>query len=179
MKNDENSVNLSRRDFFKELGMIGGGGVLLSAFPWLQSCSADDKVQIAKEKVRIGFIGTGSRGQYHLNNLKTVPYADVVALCDNYPPNLKAASVIYPQAKTYDDYRKVLEDHIGSSQTIDNAAFFPKPFFQCFWKNAGIIKPSARKKHIFRPEGIGNFLQMLFAFTIHDQSFSFRKRKID
>ena len=39
MKNDENSVNLSRRDFFKELGMIGGGGVLLSAFPWLQSCS--------------------------------------------------------------------------------------------------------------------------------------------
>ena len=26
MKNDENSVNLSRRDFFKELGMIGGGG---------------------------------------------------------------------------------------------------------------------------------------------------------
>ena len=52
MKNDENSVNLSRRDFFKELGMIGGGGVLLSAFPWLQSCSADDKVQIAKEKVR-------------------------------------------------------------------------------------------------------------------------------
>ena len=110
MKNDENSVNLSRRDFFKELGMIGGGGALLSAFPWLQSCSADDKVQIAKEKVRIGFIGTGSRGQYHLNNLKTVPYADVVALCDNYPPNLKAASVIYPQAKTYDDYRKVLED---------------------------------------------------------------------
>ena len=89
MKNDENSVNLSRRDFFKELGMIGGGGVLLSAFPWLQSCSADDKVQIAKEKVRIGFIGTGSRGQYHLNNLKTIPYADVVALCDNYPPHLK------------------------------------------------------------------------------------------
>ena len=67
-------------------------------------------MRIAKEKVRIGFIGTGSRGQYHLNNLKTVPYADVVALCDNYPPNLKAASVIYPQAKTYDDYRKVLED---------------------------------------------------------------------
>lgn len=50
MKNDENSVNLSRRDFFKELGMIGGGGALLSAFPWLQSCSADDKAQIAKEK---------------------------------------------------------------------------------------------------------------------------------
>ncbi len=110
MKNDENSVSLSRRDFFKELGMIGGGGALLSAFPWLQSCSADDKVQIAKEKVRIGFIGTGSRGQYHLNNLKTIPYADVVALCDNYPPHLKEASALYPKAKMYDDYRKLLED---------------------------------------------------------------------
>lgn len=110
MKNEENSVNLSRRDFFKELGMIGGGSALLSVFPWLQSCSPDDKAQIAKEKVRIGFIGTGSRGQYHLNNLKTIPFADVVALCDNYSPNLKAASALYPNAKTYDDYRKLLED---------------------------------------------------------------------
>jgi hypothetical protein len=33
MKNDENSVNLSRRDFFKELGMIGGG------FPRFPGCS--------------------------------------------------------------------------------------------------------------------------------------------
>ena len=70
MRNE--SVNISRRDFFKDLGMIGGGGVLLSAFPWLQSCSADDKVKLVKEKVRIGMIGTGSRGQYHLNNLKEV-----------------------------------------------------------------------------------------------------------
>ena len=77
-------------------------------FPGCTSCSADDKVQIAKEKVRIGFIGTGSRGQYHLNNLKTIPYADVVALCDNYPPHLKEASALYPKAKTYDDYRKLL-----------------------------------------------------------------------
>lgn len=110
MRNEDTSVNLSRRGFFKDLGMIGGGGMMLSAFPWLQSCSDDDKVHIAKEKVRIGFIGTGSRGQYHLNNLKTIPYADVVALCDNYPPHLKEASALYPNAKTYEDYRRLLED---------------------------------------------------------------------
>lgn len=109
MKNEDNTVNLSRRDFFKDLGMIGGGGMMLSAFPWLQSCSADDKAKVAKEKVRIGFIGTGSRGQYHLNNLKGIPTAEIVALCDNYAPNLKDASAIYPEAKTYDDYRKLLE----------------------------------------------------------------------
>ena len=108
------SVNISRRDFFKDLGMIGGGGVLLSAFPWLQSCSADDKVKLVKEKVRIGMIGTGSRGQYHLNNLKLIPQAEVIALCDNYAPHLDAASVIFPKAKIFEDYRRLLED-----KTID------------------------------------------------------------
>lgn len=109
MNNEDISAGLSRREFFKNIGMIGGGGLLLSSFPWLQSCSADDKKLVAKEKVRIGFIGTGSRGQYHLNNMKEIPNADVVALCDNYEPNLKAASAIYPKAKTFDDYRRVLE----------------------------------------------------------------------
>ncbi|MDO4755896.1 MAG: Gfo/Idh/MocA family oxidoreductase [Parabacteroides sp.] len=106
----DESLRISRRDFFKDLGMIGGGGALLSAFPWLQSCSADEKEQIAKEKVRLGVIGTGSRGQYHLNNLKLIPQADVVALCDNYAPHLEEASAIFPKAKTYDDYRKLLDD---------------------------------------------------------------------
>lgn len=110
MKGEDTSINLSRRGFFKDLGKIGSGGILLSAFPWLQSCSAEDKAAIAKEKIRIGFIGTGSRGQYHLNNLKTIPYAEVVALCDNYQPHLEEASHIYPQARTYGDYRKLLED---------------------------------------------------------------------
>lgn len=109
MKNEESSVNLSRRGFFKDLGVLGGSGMLLSAFPWLQSCSPDEKAQISKEKVRLGVIGTGSRGQYHLNNLLTIPYAEVVALCDNYEPHLKEASAIFPAATTYSDYRRLLE----------------------------------------------------------------------
>ena len=68
MKENEHSEGLSRRDFFKELGMIGGGSALLSAFPWLQSCSADDKAQMAKEKVRIGFIGTKQPTGFDLNS---------------------------------------------------------------------------------------------------------------
>lgn len=109
MKNEESSVNLSRRGFFKDLGAIGGGSMLLSAFPWLQACSAEEKQQISKEKVRLAVIGTGSRGQYHLNNLRSIPQAEVVALCDNYAPHLKEASAIFPAAKTYEDYRQVLD----------------------------------------------------------------------
>lgn len=104
-------VNLSRRNFVKDLGKIGGGGLLLSSIPWIQSCSDEEKKLISKEKVRIGLIGTGSRGQYHLNNLKNIPQADIVALCDNYEPNLKAASNIFPKAKLFDDYRKLLEQN--------------------------------------------------------------------
>ena len=111
MNNNNSTVDLSRRDFFKDLGKIGGGSALLAAFPWLQACSEDEKSQIVKEKVKIGFIGTGSRGQYHLNNLKNIPYANVVALCDNYEPNLKKAAELYPNAKLYSDYRKLLENN--------------------------------------------------------------------
>lgn len=109
MKNEENPASISRRGFFRDLGMIGGGGMMLSAFPWLQSCNAEDKVRIAKEKIKLAVIGTGSRGQYHLNNLLSIPTAEVVALCDNYAPHLKEASVIFPSAKIYDDYQRVLE----------------------------------------------------------------------
>ncbi len=111
MNNNNTTVDLSRRDFFKDLGKIGGGSALLAAFPWLQACSDAEKSQLVKEKVKIGFIGTGSRGQYHLNNLKHIPYADIVALCDNYEPNLKKAAELYPNARLYSDYRKLLENN--------------------------------------------------------------------
>lgn len=109
MEKEIKSVDFGRRDFIKGIGAIGGSGMLLSAFPWLQSCTAEEKKEIAGEKVRLGVIGTGSRGQYHLNNLLQIPHVEVVALCDNYPPHLKEAAAIYPKARTFDDYRKLLE----------------------------------------------------------------------
>jgi predicted dehydrogenase len=65
--------------------------------------------EIKNEKARVAILGTGSRGQYHILNLLRIPHAEIVALCDNYPPNLKAASDLCPKAKTYTDYRKMLE----------------------------------------------------------------------
>jgi predicted dehydrogenase len=104
----ENAI--SRRDFFRNMGSLGGGSLLLTTFPWLQSCSDEEKKHIAGgEKLKLGIIGTGSRGQYHMQNLLKIPYVEVVALCDNFEPHLKQAAAIYPQAKTYTDYQKVLE----------------------------------------------------------------------
>jgi predicted dehydrogenase len=106
---EKKQVDLSLRQFIKELGYIAGGTAILSSMPWLQSFTVEKAREINNEKARIGLIGTGSRGQYHIHNLLNIPHAEIVALCDNYPPNLKAASELCPSAKTYTDYKKLLE----------------------------------------------------------------------
>ncbi|MDR3309026.1 MAG: Gfo/Idh/MocA family oxidoreductase [Tannerella sp.] len=100
----------NRRDFVKTLGLGG----LTAMFPWLQSC-AKTSVEAASAtasgaKLRLGMIGTGSRGMYHLNNMLLMPHVEVVALCDNYAPNLHQALALYPQAKTYDNYLQLLDN---------------------------------------------------------------------
>ena len=99
-------VNFNRRDFFKIVGSSG----LVALFPWLQSCTKEASDAVAGEKVHIGLIGTGSRGMYHLNNIQTISQAEIVALCDDYEPHLQQAVDLFPKAKRYNDYRKLLED---------------------------------------------------------------------
>ena len=98
--------NFNRRDFFKTLG----SGSLVAMFPWLQSCTKEMTAAVSGEKIRLGLIGTGSRGMYHLNNLLDIPQAEVVALCDDYEPHLKQAAELYPKAKLFDNYCKLLEE---------------------------------------------------------------------
>jgi len=96
----------SRRDFFKTLG-VGG---LTTLFPWLQACAPKATADTQGQKLRIGMIGTGSRGMYHLNNLLKMPQVEVIALCDDYEPHLQQAVTLFPQAKTYDNYCRLLEN---------------------------------------------------------------------
>ncbi len=111
MSTDKNTkqVDLELRQFIKNLGYIAGGSALLTTVPWLQSFTTDKLSEIKNEKARVAILGTGSRGQYHIMNLLRIPHAEIVALCDNYPPNLKTASDLCPKARTYTDYRKMLE----------------------------------------------------------------------
>ena len=103
-----NLGDFNRRDFFKLLG----GSSLIALFPWLHSCTTEASNATVGEKINIGVIGTGSRGMYHLNNIRNIPIpqAEVVALCDDYAPHLQQAIDLFPQAKQYNDYRKLLDD---------------------------------------------------------------------
>lgn len=101
------SEEISRRNFLKSLG-IAGGGLLLASSPWLSTFSQIDKT--SDYKVRIGIIGPGSRGRFLMSFIKKNPKADIVAICDIYKPSIDKALEIAPQAKVYNDYRKLLED---------------------------------------------------------------------
>lgn len=107
--NKDDQVDLGLRQFIKSLGFIAGGSVLLSSVPWLQSCTPEKLEEIKNQKARIAIIGTGSRGVYHIQNLLRIKHAKIVALCDDYAPNLKTASDLCPGARTYTDYKKMLE----------------------------------------------------------------------
>ena len=102
---EDNCIN--RRDFLKGLG-AAGLGVLAATSPWLSAFSEVKETE--KNVCRLGVIGPGSRGQFLMGFIAKNPKADIVALADIYQPSLDAAKAIAPKAKTYKDYRKLLDD---------------------------------------------------------------------
>ncbi|HEU0142642.1 MAG TPA: Gfo/Idh/MocA family oxidoreductase [Bryobacteraceae bacterium] len=64
----------------------------------------------ANDRVRAGIIGAGGRGRYLTGEFKEIG-AEMTAVCDVYEPNLQAGlKVANTGAKSYQDYRKLLED---------------------------------------------------------------------
>lgn len=98
---------MNRRNFLKNIG-IAGAGTLLAASPWLSVFSETEHT--GKEKLRIGIIGPGSRGQFLMGFLVKNPKVEIAALCDIYQPSIDDALKIAPTAKVYNDYRQLLEN---------------------------------------------------------------------
>jgi hypothetical protein len=66
------------------------------------------------EKLNIAVIGAGGRGA---SNLKSVASENIVALCDVNADNLNKAAERHPQARRFDDFRK-LYDHVGTFDAV-------------------------------------------------------------
>src|SRR5688572_19527733 len=66
---------------------------------------------VASQAIRIGLIGTGARGTGLATLIKDMPAFQLVACCDTIPENLaNALKLAAKDAKSYTDYRKLLED---------------------------------------------------------------------
>ena len=64
----------------------------------------------ANNRIRVGVVGTGGRGQLLMDLLKQCAEAEIVAVCDVYEPRRTQAKEKYaPQAREHRDYRSVLD----------------------------------------------------------------------
>lgn len=100
-------ISLDRRYFLKKIGMTGASALFVSS-PWLSVFSEVKHTE--KSVIKVGIVGPGSRGRHLMSFLVNNPKADIVALCDIYQPSLDEALKMAPKAKTYTDYRRMLED---------------------------------------------------------------------
>src|SRR5436305_7862488 len=92
---------LTRRSFTTTAALTGLGTAL-----------AADRVRGASERVRLGFIGLGNRGDQVLDAFLQHKDADIVAVCDIYQPYLDfAAKKIGTSPQQFHDYRKLLDRH--------------------------------------------------------------------
>src|SRR5205807_830929 len=97
-------VASNRRAFLKTTALAGLGAWAAERGLW-----ADDQ---PGEKVRFACIGVGGKGQS--DSADAARLGTIVAICDIDDGTLAQAAQKYPDAKKYNDYRKML-DEMGKS----------------------------------------------------------------
>jgi predicted dehydrogenase len=94
--------HLSRRAFNKTATVLGASAV--------SSAFLAGRVLGANDRIRLGFIGLGNRGDQVVDAFLPHKDADIVALCDIYEPYLGfAEKKIGGNLQRYADYRKMLD----------------------------------------------------------------------
>ncbi|MCE7995600.1 MAG: Gfo/Idh/MocA family oxidoreductase [Roseivirga sp.] len=91
---------MNRRNFLKDTAVLTSAS-LLPASVW----------SLAKnDRLRTAHIGVGNMGGEDLRDISSHELVDVVALCDVDSNLLAKAHKLHPSAKTFSDYRKMLEE---------------------------------------------------------------------
>jgi predicted dehydrogenase len=89
----------TRRDFMKQAGLATAA---FMAFPSSHVLGANDRV-------RVGMIGVGGRGQELLKQVLEIPNAQLVVIADIYARRRDEAKQMAPGIQTLEDYRRLLE----------------------------------------------------------------------
>ncbi len=95
------------RDFIDRRKFLAGTAGTLAGFTFVPGrVLGQGGGQPASEKLNIAAIGVGGMGAA---NLSAVANENIVALCDVHPNHAAGTFKKYPQAKTYQDYRVMLD----------------------------------------------------------------------
>ena len=92
-------ANNTRREFLKQ---TAAGTAVLFAYP-------PSSVLGANDRVRVGVIGAGNRGQDLLAEVLAVPNVEVVAMADVYRGRFAEVKKKAPNIATFDDHRRLLD----------------------------------------------------------------------
>ncbi len=116
----------TRREFL-------GAGAALTAVAMDGSARAETA---DNARLRVAFIGVGGRGGANLGAITATGAVDVVAVCDVDTRSLDRVAARYPEAKSFQDFRKLYDDvgkHIDAvvvSTTEHTHAFATMPALQ-------------------------------------------------
>ena len=89
----------NRREFLQQSALVTAG-------LWLAGCQPAPRKLSANEKLNLGIIGVAHQAQYDMNNVAS---ENIVALCDVDDTFLAGAKQKFPAAKTYNDFRRLLD----------------------------------------------------------------------
>jgi predicted dehydrogenase len=146
---------LSRREFTKSAGVAGAAAALTAS-----------RVSGANNRIRLGFIGLGNRGDQVLDAFLAQRDAEVTAICDIYQPYLDfAAHKIGNRPRQFRDYRRLLElrdidavviatpDHWHALQTIHACAagkdvYVEKPLSLCVAEGRMMVDAARQHRRV-------------------------------
>ena len=146
---------ISRREFTRRTAAAGLAAALSSS-----------RILGANDRIRVGFIGVGNRGDQVLDGFLAQKDADVVAICDLWQPYLDfAAKKIGTSPQQFKDYRKVLElkdldavvistpDHWHALQMIHACqagkdVYVEKPLSLCVAEGRRMVEAAHRYKRV-------------------------------
>lgn len=134
------SRRTNRRDFLRTTAAIGAGY-------WVAGQTMAQESKSANEKLNLGVIGVASRGAANMSGCAS---ENIVALCDVNAKHLDAAAKKFPQAKTYRDWRKLLDQKDIDAvivSTTDHTHAFASVWAMRRGKHVYCEKPLAHSVH--------------------------------
>lgn len=102
---ENNGKKMDRREFMGKVSI----GAALAAFPAQRMFATGNRVLGANDRIRIGLIGAGARGQDDLRNALKQPNVECVAVADIYSRRREEVKGHLPHVETYDDPRRLLD----------------------------------------------------------------------
>ena len=104
---------INRRKFLEFTSMLAGTSIMATHMPWMNVFNNPAQASNnPSDRVRIAFIGIGSRGSALVENmlaLKDRMNVDIVAVCDNYGPHLERAKEMTGTDLGFYDHRELLD----------------------------------------------------------------------